>query len=100
MDSSSGLGLGVERSLTNCPARPKIHFASYLWASETLKHVDCVWHKRARFLTSSRLDQSFVHKLITQSVSRPPSRGIPYGSPGKAEESLRDQRGSRPGWHG
>ena len=39
-----------EMGLTNWPPRPKIHTASYLWASETLKPVDCVWRRRSRFL--------------------------------------------------
>jgi hypothetical protein len=34
-----------EMGLTNWPPRPKIHTASYLWASETLKHVDCLAQK-------------------------------------------------------
>ena len=60
------------RALTNCPPRLKI--ASCLWASETLKHVDSVWHKRTQ---GSRFQQAEIKPRVVRNpwLCRPPSRG-------------------------
>jgi len=60
----------IERALTNLPPNFKIHIESYLWASETLKHVDKRLAQKGQVSHFQQADQSFAHKLIAQSLEQ------------------------------